>query len=88
MVHHAKTSPTKEFIIGTEKEMCYRLRKENPDKTFYEVNQSTCLDMKKITLEKIYHSLKTLSPEITLPKEIFNKAKQPLEAMMNIKRGD
>lgn len=88
MVHHAKTSDATEFIIGTEKEMCYRLRKENPNKTFYEVNQSTCLDMKKITLEKIYHSLKTLTPEITLPEETFNKAKKPLEAMMNIKRGD
>jgi quinolinate synthase len=37
MVNHAKTSPTKEFIIGTEKGLCYRLEKEIPGKKFYPV---------------------------------------------------
>jgi quinolinate synthase len=49
MVNHAAQSDSKEFIIGTEKELCYRLKKENPDKIFYPVKTAVCPNMKKIT---------------------------------------
>jgi quinolinate synthase len=88
MVNHAKKSDTKEFIIGTEKDLCYRLRKENPDKTFYEIKTAICPNMKKITLEKVLNSLISLEPKITLDKDLMNKAKLPLQKMMNIGRGD
>lgn len=88
MVNHAKNSDTKEFIIGTEKELCYRLKKENPGKTFYPLKTAICPNMKKITLEKVLNSLKTLEPRIQLPEEIMKKAKQPLQRMMEVGRGD
>ena len=88
MVNHAKKSDLKEFIIGTEKELCYRLKNENPDKTFYEIKTAICPNMKKITLEKVLNSLESLEPKIELPDEIMKKAKRPLQRMMEVGRGD
>lgn len=88
MVNYGKESDTKEFIIGTEKDLCYRLKKENPGKTFYSLKTAVCPNMKKITLEKILNSLKTLEPKIRLPDEIMEKAKLPLQRMMDVGRGD
>jgi len=88
MVNHVKKTDIKEFIIGTEKELCYRLKNENPDKKFYALKTAICPDMKKITFEKVLNSLETLEPKIELPEEIMNKAKKPLQRMMNIGRGD
>jgi len=88
IINHARESDAKEFIIGTEKDLCYRLKKENPDKTFYSLKTAVCPNMKKITLEKILNSLKTLEPKIRLPDEIMEKAKLPLQRMMDIGRGD
>ena len=88
MVNHAKESDCKEFIIGTEKDICYRLKNENPGKNFYPIKTAICPNMKKITLEKVLNSLKTLEPKVELPDEIIKKAKKPLQRMMEIKRGD
>jgi len=88
MVNHVIKTDIKEFIIGTEKELCYRLKNENPDKRFYELKTAICPNMKKITFEKVLNSLETLEPKIELPEELMNKAKIPLQRMMNIGRGD
>jgi len=88
MVNYSKESKTTEFIIGTEKELCYRLKKENPEKEFYSIKSAICPNMKKITLEKVLNSFQTLGPKVTLPEDIIHKARKPLERMMNIGRGD
>ena len=88
MVNYVKTSPCKEFIIGTEKDLCYRLQKENPTKRFYPLETAVCPNMKKVTLEKVLNSLKTLEPNITLSSDMVKRAKVPLQRMMNVGRGD
>ena len=88
MVNYVKKSKTNEFIIGTEKDMCYRLEKENPNKNFYPIKSAICPDMKKTTLEKVLNSLESLEPKIHLSDEIMKKAKKPLQKMMDIGRGD
>ena len=88
MINHAKKSDSKEFIIGTEKELCYRLKKENPNKEFYPIKYAICPNMKKTTLEKVLKSLETLEPQISLTDDVIEKAKKPLQRMMNIGRGD
>jgi quinolinate synthase len=85
MVDHVKNSPKKEFIIGTEKGLCYRLEKENPGKKFYPIPSAICPNMKKTTLEKVLKSLQTLEPTIHLSDEIMRKARIPLQRMMDIK---
>jgi quinolinate synthase len=85
MVSHAKESAKMEFIIGTEKGLCYRLEKENPRKKFYSVPCAVCPNMKKTTVEKVLKSLETLEPKIHLPGEIMQKAYAPLRRMMEIR---
>jgi len=88
MVIYAKKSDVTEFIIGTEKDICHRLKKENPNKTFYSLKTAICPNMKKITLEKVLNSLKTLEPKVKLLDELMEKAKKPLQRMMDVGRGD
>lgn len=83
MVRRAKESNSKIFIIGTEEGLLHRLKKENPDKEFYSLGSGKiCPNMKKITIEKLYLSLKEEKYEINLPEEIIEKAKIPLERML------
>ncbi len=88
MVNYVKKSKSKEFIIGTEKDLCYRLIKENRYKTFYPVNSAICPNMKRITIDKIINSLIKFEPKVYIEKKIMEKARIPLEKMMLIKRGD
>lgn len=85
MVTHVKASPKKEFIIGTEKGMCYRLEKEAPGKKFYPVPTAICPNMKKTTLEKVLKSLQILEPKIILSDEVMQKARKPLQRMLEMK---
>jgi len=84
MVKHVRESKAKEFIVGTEKGLCYRLRKENPDKRFYEIDIAVCPDMKKITLEKILASMENLEPRVELSSNVMEMAKKPLDKMLEI----
>jgi quinolinate synthase len=84
MVRHIKSSDAKEFIVGTERELCYRLEKEVPGKIFYRVPTALCHAMKKITIEDVLNSLETLTPEIQLGKDIIERAKMPLKRMIDI----
>lgn len=83
MSRYIKSSPEKEFIIGTEIGIIHRLKKENPDKHFYPASdKAVCEDMKKINLEKVLRSLETMSYEITLPQDIMDKARLSIERML------
>lgn len=88
MVNHVKKSYKNEFIIGTEKELCYRLKKENPKKEIIPIKSAICPNMKKTTVEKVLNSLVSLEPKIELSDEIMEKAKKPLQKMMKIGRGE
>jgi quinolinate synthase len=88
MVTYVKESPKQEFIIGTEKGLCYRLEKENPGKKFYPVPSALCPNMKKTTLEKVLKSLETFEPAIELSDDIMQKARVPLQRMMELGRGE
>jgi quinolinate synthase len=80
-----RTSPKNEFIIGTEKGLCYRLEKENPGKKFYPMPLAVCPNMKKTTLEKVLKSMETLEPKIQLSESIMRKARVPLQRMIEMR---
>ena len=88
MVNHVARTDAEEFIVGTERELCYRLKKENPDRVFHPVKTAVCPNMKKITIEKVLNSVRTLKPSIKLSEETMKKAWSPLKKMMEIGRGD
>jgi quinolinate synthase len=87
MLVHAKQSSAKEFILGTEKEMAYRLSMDVPGKRFYAIGDAICQNMKRITLDKVIKSLETLTPRVEIPDDILKKAKVPLDRMVEIGRG-
>ncbi len=87
ILERAKTTSAKHMIIGTEKEMGYRLKKEVPEKEYHFPGDPTCQNMKKITLEKVVRSLERLEPVITVDEGLASRAKKPLERMIRIGRG-
>ncbi len=86
MLRFAKTSAEKEFIVGTEVGLLYRLRKENPDKVFYALRDDmVCPEMKKTTLKSLLRALKENTYLIKLPDEIRIPAKKALDRMLEIR---
>ncbi|MDP8214002.1 MAG: quinolinate synthase NadA [Candidatus Euphemobacter frigidus] len=84
MVRVARESDREEFIVGTEVDMLVRLRRENSDKRFYPANpKALCVDMKKITLEKVLRSLEEEQFEIVVPEEIRRRARRAVDAMVD-----
>ena len=85
MVRYVHDSPSKEFIIATETGILHRMRKENPDKTFYAAGENaSCSHMKRNTLEKIVHSLEHLEYQVEVPQDIAKRALLPLQRMMSL----
>ncbi|MCJ7645683.1 quinolinate synthase NadA, partial [bacterium] len=73
---------------GTEIGMLHRLRKENPDKTFYPASEKmVCPNMKYHTLEKVRHSLKEMVHLIKVPEEIRARAYESIKRMLDLKVG-
>jgi len=91
MVGYCRTSPARTFIIVTEEGMLHRLRREMPDKQFLAgpTDRCACAEcryMKMNTLEKAFLALESLSPELTLPDEVIEKARAPIERMLEWSR--
>lgn len=85
MFKYVKNSPCKEFIIGTECGMLYRLRKENPDKQFFIPSERlVCPNMKLTTLGWVAHSLENMEHRIVVPEGIRVRAKDALDRMLEI----
>ena len=84
MCKFAKESPAGRFVIGTEKGILHRLRKENPEKEFVAIGDLVCEDMKKITLEKLRDALFNMRYEVTIPEEISNRARKAIQRMLEV----
>jgi quinolinate synthase len=88
LLKHAVASPAKEIIVVTEPGILHAMQKEAPDKTFIaappEANCACneCPFMKKNTLEKVYLSLRDLSPRIEMAPELIARARLPIDRMM------
>lgn len=85
MVRFARASSQKEFIIGTEVGLLYRLKKENPDKVFYPVKKTMiCPNMKITTLDSILTALKENQYVIKVPEDIRIKAHEAVQRMLTL----
>lgn len=85
MMKEAKSSSSDQFVIATETGILHRMKVENPGKEFIPIKKdAVCKYMKKITLEKVYHSLANDVYEVKVPEKIAKKAIIPIERMLSI----
>jgi quinolinate synthase len=83
MVRVARESSSKEFLVGTEEGMLYRLKKENPNKTFYSAGTAKmCIGMKRTRLEDLYQAFIKERYAIEIHEEVMNRARTALEKML------
>ena len=97
MINYCKSSPAKQFVIVTESGIIHRMQKECPGKQFIcaptvdvmraptdPCHCSECKYMKMNTLEKVRDCMKRLAPRIELPPHILQRARVPIERMLEI----
>jgi quinolinate synthase len=85
MGKYAKENPAKEFIVGTESGLVYRLKQDNPGKEFYPASErAVCPNMKRTTQEKVLWALEELKDEVRVSDEIRKKARLAIERMLAI----
>jgi quinolinate synthase len=97
MITYCKTDPAKQFVIVTESGIIHRMQKECPGKQFicaptFDVMRlptdncrcSECKYMKMNTLVKLRDCMKRLAPRIELPRNILERARLPIERMLEI----
>lgn len=97
MIHYCRADSAKQFIIVTESGIIHRMKKECPDKEFLcaptldvmraptdPCRCSECKFMKMNTLEKVLACMKDLRPRIELPAHIIQRARLPIDRMLEI----
>lgn len=85
IIEYASNSDCREFIVCTENGVRYELERRNPNKQFYFTEtEPVCADMKKLTLEKVLHVLKTAENEVHVTKEVRKKSGKALERMLEL----
>ena len=85
MLKHASKSKSKNFVVATETGILYKMKQQNPGKTFIPASEKAeCQYMKMITLEKVYDALINEKNVVTVPKEIADKARLAIDRMLAI----
>jgi quinolinate synthase len=97
MISYCKSTPAKQFIVVTESGIIHRMQKECPGKEFIcaptfdamraptdPCRCSECKYMKMNTLEKVRDCMKNLAPRVELPPDVIERARRPIERMLEI----
>jgi quinolinate synthase len=88
LLKYATTSPAQEFIVVTESGILHQMQKAAPGKTFIPAPPDAncacneCPFMRKNTLEKVYLSLRDLTPRIEMSADLLARARTPIERML------
>ena len=85
MMNHVSKSNSQQFVVATETGILYRMRQQNPQKTFIPASENAeCEYMKMITLDKVYRSLYDEKYEVKVTKKIADGARLAIERMLSI----
>ena len=91
LIKYAVDSDEKTFIVATESGIIHELRKRCPGKTFIPAPPdeagcacNECGYMKLNTLEKLRDCLRDETPEINIDPSIAEKARRPIERMLEL----
>lgn len=93
LLDYAVSSECDTFIVATESGILHEMMKKCPEKKFIPVppedgscNCNECADMKKVTLEKLYNSLKYEMPLVEVDPEVAEKAVRPIKRMLELSK--
>lgn len=91
MVGFCRDNPATAFIIATEAGMLHRLKRECPDKEFIAAPTDNCACneckfMKMNTLEKLHACMLHKTPEVMMPKATLERARLPIERMLEMSK--
>ena len=85
MIIAAKETRAAKVLVATETGMLHQLRKANPLVIFEPVNRAAvCKYMKMNTPEKLLEALRTGRDEVTVPRDIADRARLSVERMIAI----
>ncbi len=91
LLNYVKNSTRKKFIVATESGILHQMRKACPDKIFIPAPSvdstcgcNDCTYMKLNSMQKLYICMKHEQPEVTLPEEVIEKARIPIQRMLEI----
>jgi quinolinate synthase len=85
MLEHVEAHPDGSFIVATENGMLYPLQQAAPQANLIEANRMAfCKYMKMITLPKLRDSLREMKFEVSVPAEVAERARIPIERMVAI----
>jgi quinolinate synthase len=86
MLAYARTAqPGRTAIVATETGMLHPLRMAAPDVDFVAANEAaTCRYMKMITLPKLRDALRAMAPVVSVPPDVAERARVPIERMVAI----
>lgn len=91
LLDYARNSEAPEFIVATESGILHQMQKDCPQKTFIPAppDDSTCACndcsfMKLNTLTKLYNSLRFLAPQIEVDPAVAERARRPIERMLQL----
>ena len=93
LLRFVQEDPSMSYIVATEAGILHEMQKRCPQKTFIPAPVeddtcacSECAFMKLNTLEKLYNCMLYELPEINMEKGLMEKARQPIELMLNLGR--
>lgn len=85
MLDHVRKQPDGEYIVATENGMLHPLQMAAPGASLIEANRMAyCKYMKMITLPKLRDALLEMKFEVSVPAEIAERARLPIERMVAI----
>ncbi len=91
LLKYAVESNADKFIVATESGILHQMRSKCPEKTFIPAPPSDstcacneCAYMKLNTLEKLRNCLRDMAPEVTVDTHIAEKARKPIEKMLEL----
>jgi quinolinate synthase len=85
MLQHVEAHPDGSFVVATENGMLYPLQQAAPQANLVEANRMAfCKYMKMITLPKLRDALAEEKFEVSVPADVAEKARVPIERMVAI----
>ena len=93
LLNYVQKSEAKKFIVATESGILHQMVKACPEKIFIPAPSvdstcgcNGCSYMKLNSLQKLYICMKHELPEITLPQEVIEKGRIPIQRMLDISK--